>query len=112
MNSRYPRINKVVLQRAVIRGASIGLAAVLSGAIHKEQHAPSYSLEVGLVTGISSGLWVPVDIRGTYLTAVAGNKTGSSTRAGLESPDESGEYCSAADHGAGQFPIAEAPLYD
>jgi hypothetical protein len=60
MRSGHPRIDKAVLQRAVFRGASIGLAAVLSGAIHKEHHALSYGVEVGLVTGISSGLWVPV----------------------------------------------------
>ena len=52
MNSGHPRIDKAVLQRALFRGASIGLAAVLSGAIHKEHHALSYGVEVGLVTGI------------------------------------------------------------
>jgi hypothetical protein len=58
MNSGHPRIDKAVLKRAAFRGASIGLAAVLSGAMHKEHHALSYAVEVGLVTGISSGLLV------------------------------------------------------
>jgi hypothetical protein len=54
------RIDKVVLQRAVFRGASIGLAAILAGAINKEPHTLIYGVEVGLVTGISSGLLVAV----------------------------------------------------
>jgi hypothetical protein len=54
------RIDKVVLQRAVFRGASIGLAAILSGAINREPHTLLYGVEVGLVTGISSGLLVAV----------------------------------------------------
>jgi len=36
------------------------LAAVLSGAIHRESQALSYGVEVGLVTGISSGILVAV----------------------------------------------------
>jgi hypothetical protein len=60
INSGHPRIDKAVLKRAAFRGASIGLAAVLSGVIHKEHHALSYGVEVGLVTGISSGLLVAV----------------------------------------------------
>jgi hypothetical protein len=55
-----PRIDKAVLKRAAFRGASIGLAAVLSGAIHKEHHALSYGVEVGVVTGLSSGFLVAV----------------------------------------------------
>src|SRR5277367_290314 len=38
MSSGRPRIDKAVLKRAVFRGASIGLAAILSGAIHREHH--------------------------------------------------------------------------
>jgi hypothetical protein len=49
MNSGHPRIDKAVMKRAAFRGASIGLAAVLSGAIHNEHHALSYGVEVGLV---------------------------------------------------------------
>jgi hypothetical protein len=56
----YPRIDKAVLKRAAFRGASIGLAAVLSGLIHKEHHALSYGVEVGVVTGLSSGILVAV----------------------------------------------------
>jgi hypothetical protein len=60
MNSGHPRIDKAVLKRAAFRGASIGLAEVLSGAMHKEYHALFFGVEVGLVTGISSGLLVAV----------------------------------------------------
>ena len=38
-----PRIDKGVLKRAAFRGTSIGLAAILSGALHKERHALSYA---------------------------------------------------------------------
>jgi hypothetical protein len=58
--SSRPRIDRAVLKRAVFRGASIGLAAVLSGVMHKESHALSYGVEVGLVTGTSSGILVAV----------------------------------------------------
>ena len=54
------RIDKGVLERAVFRGISIGLAAVLSGAIHRECHALSYGVKVGAVTGLSSGILVAV----------------------------------------------------
>jgi hypothetical protein len=56
----YPRIDKAVLERAAFRAASIGLAAVLSGAIHRENRALSYGVEVGVVTGMSSGILVAV----------------------------------------------------
>jgi hypothetical protein len=55
-----PRIDKAVLERAALRAASIGLAAVLSGAIHRENRALSYGVEVGVVTGMSSGILVAV----------------------------------------------------
>ena len=55
-----PHIDKAVLKRAILRGASIGLAAVLSGALHKESHALSYGVKVGVVTGLSSGILVSV----------------------------------------------------
>jgi hypothetical protein len=58
--SGQPRIDRAVLKRAAFRGASIGLAAVLSGAIHEERHALSYGVEVGAVTGISSAILVAV----------------------------------------------------
>jgi len=54
------RIDKPVLKRAAFRGVSIGLAAVLSGAIHKESHTLSYGAEVGVVTGLSSGILVAI----------------------------------------------------
>src|SRR6516165_10174246 len=57
-NLGRPRIDKRVLKRAAFRGTSIGLAAVLSGALHKERHALSYGVEVGAVTGLSSGILV------------------------------------------------------
>ena len=60
IRSRHPRIDRTVLKRAVFRGASIGLAAILSGAIHKEAHALAYGIEVGVVTGLSSGILVAV----------------------------------------------------
>jgi hypothetical protein len=56
----HPRIDKAVLARASLRTASIGLAAVLSGAIHRENDALRYSVEVGVVTGMSSGILVAV----------------------------------------------------
>src|SRR5271167_1380422 len=60
MSAARPQIDKAVLKRAAFRGASIGLAAVLSGAIHREQDALFYGLKVGLVTGISSAFLVTV----------------------------------------------------
>jgi len=60
MGLARPRNDKAVLKRAAFRAASIGLAAILSGAIHRESHALSYGVEVGLVTGISSGILVAV----------------------------------------------------
>jgi hypothetical protein len=56
----HPRVDKAVLERAALRAASIGLAAVLSGAIHRESHALSYGVEVGVVTGMSSGILTAV----------------------------------------------------
>jgi hypothetical protein len=56
----HPRIDKAVLKRAAFRGISLGLAAVLSGAIHKERHALSYGVYVGVVTGLASGILVAV----------------------------------------------------
>jgi len=55
-----PRINRAVLKRGVVRALTIGLAAVLSGAIHKERHALSYGIEVGLVTGLASGVLLSI----------------------------------------------------
>ena len=60
LSSGRPQVDKAVLKRAVFRGASIGLAAILSGAIHKEHGALVYGVEVGLVTGVSSGLLLAV----------------------------------------------------
>jgi hypothetical protein len=54
------RIDKPVLKRAAFRGVSIGLAAVLRGAIHKESHTLPYGAEVGVVTGFTSGILVAV----------------------------------------------------
>jgi hypothetical protein len=54
------RIDKAVLKRAAFRGLSIGVAAVLRGALHKESHTLSYGAEVGMVTGLSSGILVAV----------------------------------------------------
>jgi hypothetical protein len=58
MSSGRPQIDRAVLARAAFRGASIGLAAILSGAIHKEADALAYGVKVGLVTGLSSALLV------------------------------------------------------
>ncbi len=55
-----PRIDETVLVRGAFRGVSIGLAAVISGAIHREHGALLYGVKVGLVTGISSGVLVAV----------------------------------------------------
>jgi hypothetical protein len=55
-----PRIDKAMLERAALRAASIGLAAMLSGAIHGENRALSYGVKVGVVTGMSSGILVAV----------------------------------------------------
>lgn len=55
-----PRINRTVLKRGAMRALTIGLAAVLSGAIHKERHALSYGVEVGLVTGLASGILLSI----------------------------------------------------
>jgi len=60
LSSGRPQIDRAVLKRAAFRGASIGLAAVLSGAIHREHDALFFGLKVGLVTGISSGFLVAV----------------------------------------------------
>jgi hypothetical protein len=60
LTSGRPQIDKAVLKRAAFRGVSVGLAAVLCGAIHKEHDALFYGLKVGLVTGISSGVLVAV----------------------------------------------------
>ncbi len=58
--SGRPRIDRIVLTRAAFRAGSIGLAAVLAGAIHKEHDALRYGLEVGLVTGTASGVLLAV----------------------------------------------------
>jgi hypothetical protein len=50
----------IPIERGIVRGFSIGLAAILSGALHREADALSYGIEVGLVTGITSGLLVSV----------------------------------------------------
>jgi hypothetical protein len=60
LGSGRPHIDRAVLKRAIFRGGSIGLAAILSGLLHKESHALLYGIEVGLVTGTSSGLLVAV----------------------------------------------------
>ena len=60
LSTRRPQIDKAVLRRAAFRGASIGLAAILSGMIHKEPQTLFYGVEVGLVTGISSGVLVAI----------------------------------------------------
>jgi hypothetical protein len=60
LNSRRAHMDQVVLKRALFRAGSIGLAAVLSGAINKEPDALFYGLEVGLVTGISSGFLLAI----------------------------------------------------
>lgn len=60
LSSGRPQIDRAELKRAAFRGASIGLAAVLSGAIHREHDALFYGVEVGLVTGMSSGVLVAV----------------------------------------------------
>ena len=60
VTSGRAQIDKTVIKRAALRGASIGLAAILSGAIHSEPDTLFYGVEVGLVTGISSGFLVAV----------------------------------------------------
>ena len=60
IGSGRPRIDKAVLMRAALRAASIGLAAVLSGAINRERRTLLYGVEVGVVTGMSSGILVAV----------------------------------------------------
>ena len=60
MRSRRPQIDKALLARSAFRGASIGLAAILSGAIHREHGALVYGVVVGLVTGVSSGFLLAV----------------------------------------------------
>ena len=55
-----PRINRAVLKRGALRALTIGLAAVLSGAIHNESQALSYGVEVGLVTGLASGILLSI----------------------------------------------------
>jgi len=57
---KHPRVNKTVVRRAVFRGGSIGLAALVSGLISKESHAFVYGVEVGVVTGTASGLLLAV----------------------------------------------------
>jgi len=57
-SSGHAHIDHAVLKRAVFRGISIGLAAILSGAMHKRHDALSYGVEVGLVIGVSSGVMV------------------------------------------------------
>ena len=57
---RHPRINKAGLSRAAFRGASIGLAAILAGVIHRESDALAYGVKVGVVTGLSSGILVAI----------------------------------------------------
>ncbi len=59
-SSGHPHIDKAVLKRAAFRGVSIGLAALLSGAIHKESQTLLYGAKVGVVTGLSSGVLVAV----------------------------------------------------
>jgi hypothetical protein len=54
------RMNRTVAERGVVRALTIGLAAILSGAIHRESHALSYGLEVGLVTGLASGILLSI----------------------------------------------------
>jgi hypothetical protein len=56
----YPLIDRAIPKRAAFRAASIGLAAVLSGLIHKETDALFYGIRVGLVTGLSSGVLVAI----------------------------------------------------
>ncbi len=58
MSSGHPQIDRAVLERAAFRGASLGLAAILAGAIHREPDAFAYGLKVGLVTGLSSAILV------------------------------------------------------
>jgi hypothetical protein len=53
-------MNRTVAKRGVVRALTIGLAAILSGAIHRESHALSYGLEVGLVTGLASGILLSI----------------------------------------------------
>ena len=60
LSSSRPQIDKTLLKRAVFRGVSIGLAAVLAGAIHSEPDTLFYGVKVGLVTGVSSGVLVAV----------------------------------------------------
>jgi hypothetical protein len=55
-----PRINRAVLKRGAFRALTIGLAAILSGAILKEGHALAYGVEVGLVTGLASGILLSI----------------------------------------------------
>ena len=50
----------IAIRRGIVRGFSIGIAAILSGALHREAHALSYGIEVGLVTGMTSGVLVAV----------------------------------------------------
>jgi len=50
----------VAIRRGILRGFGIGLAAVLSGALHREAHVLSYGIEVGMVTGVTSGALVTV----------------------------------------------------
>lgn len=54
------RLDKSVLKRAAFRGSSIGLAAIIAGALHQENYALLYGVEVGMVTGISSGILIAI----------------------------------------------------
>jgi hypothetical protein len=60
VSSKHPRINKPMVRRALFRGGSIGLAALVSGLIGKESHAFAYGVEVGAVTGTASGLLLAI----------------------------------------------------
>ena len=49
-----------MLKRGAVRAVTIRLAAVLSGAIYKESDALAYGVEVGLVTGLASGILLAI----------------------------------------------------
>jgi hypothetical protein len=57
---RRRRIDQAMIKRASLRCVSIGLAAILSGAIQNEPDTLFYGFEVGLVTGVSSGFLLAV----------------------------------------------------
>jgi len=56
----HVRIDRAVVERAILRAGSIGLAAVLSSAIHHESEMLLYGVKVGIVTGLSSGILVAI----------------------------------------------------